>query len=147
MLLATKISCLVSTPWVETHHTLTFFMFQRGAKPQNFGFLFLGAVQTLTSRNSLVDEKIIDHLLWSNVMITINTCVCSMLWRFLLISLWVKKIRGGAGGIEEVSSQGLRLSFFLTITSLDTIKSFVFPHQTNIFYWQKLISIIWDFFL
>ena len=47
---------------------------QRGAKLQNFEFLLLGAVQTLTSRKSLMNIKTISHILWPSETITINTC-------------------------------------------------------------------------
>ena len=108
----------------------------RGVKPQSLEFLYLEAVQTLTSRNSLVNDKIIGYILWPNVMITINTCVYNRLWRFLLTSSVSQKVKREGEG-ERFPPRASRFSSLLTINSLNTINSFVFPHQNQHFLLAK----------
>ena len=112
------------------------FQFQRGAKPQSFEFSYLEAVQTFTSRNSLVNDKIIGYILWPNVMIAINTCVYKRLWRFLLTSSVSQKVKREGEG-ERFLPRASRFFSLLTINSLNTIKSFVFPRQNQHFLLAK----------
>lgn len=110
---------------------------QGEAKPQNFKFLQLGAVQTLTSRISWVNNKTKGHILWPNVMATINTCVYNRLGRFLMISPLGEKVKGGG---KKFPPKAWRLSFLSTITSLDNIKNFLFPHQSQHFLLAKTVK-------
>ena len=83
----------------------------------------------------MVKHKIIGHILLPNVMITINTCLYKRLWRYLLISPVSQKVKGWEE--REVPTQAFETFFLLTVNSLDTIKSFVFPHQNQHFLLAK----------
>ena len=122
------------------------FEFQRGAKPQNFEFLFSGAVQILTSRNSLgpisEQENHRSHTMTQCDDYNKDLCICNKLWRFSLISPVSQKVKQGRG--ERFPPKAWRL-FLPTTTSLGSIKSFVFTHQNKHFLLAKTDKIYFGF--
>ena len=89
-----------------------------------------------------MNDKIIGYILWPNVMITIHTCVYNRLWRFLLTSSMSQKVKRegegeGEGEGERFPPRTSRFSSLITINSLNTINSFVFPHQNQHFLLAK----------
>lgn len=132
MLLATKISSLVSTPWVETYHTLTFLSSKEEPNLRTKNFCSQGLYKSLLQETHWWTGKIIGHMTqWDDYKK--HLCIYNKLWRFELISPVGQKVKGGKGS----PTKAWRLLFLPTITSLESIKSFVFTHQNKHFLLAK----------